>query len=394
MAIRVQAELTRHPWPLRGWALDITAGVVLTGVFVLVSSHIEPSANGRHLDALGYALLVVAGGAIALSRRRPHVAVGLVTLVLGCFIARHYPNGPVWASGWIVLLALSWRTDRRTAVLGSVAMLAVLTLAAVAADRGQHRSVLLPLVFLGWSAAAVFLGDALRNRRSYLVGLEERARYLERSRDEEARRRVAEERLRIARDLHDSVAHAMATINVQAGAAGHVLHRRPEAAKEALAVIQRASREVLDELAAMLTVLRDTGGEADRAPTPGVGAIGWLVESTRDSGLPVSVTVEGAADQVPQAVGTAAYRIVQESLTNVIRHAGPATARVIVQAGPDRSLTVEVRDDGKGNPRRFATTGVGIRGMRERAESTGGRLEAGPGADGGFVVRASWEPRP
>ena len=128
------------------------------------------------------------------------------------------------------------------------------------------------MLFVGWSAAAVFLGDVLRNRRSHLAELEERAHYLERTREEEARRRVAEERLRIARDLHDSVAHAMATINVQAGAAAHVVDRRPAAAKEALTAIQRASADVLDELAAMLDLLRDDGRAAERAPTPGLRA--------------------------------------------------------------------------------------------------------------------------
>jgi signal transduction histidine kinase len=376
---------------MRRWVPEVATGVVVAVVFVLVSGRIGVSTTGRGLDTLGYGLLVVAAAAIGLCRRWPRTAVGLVTLVLAGFLVRHYPTGPVWASGWVVLLVLSWRTDRRTAVLGSIAMVAVLTLAVVVETQGRG-SVLLPLVFLGWSAAAVFLGDALRNRRSYLRGLEERARYLERSRDEEARRRVAEERLRIARDLHDSVAHAMATINVQAGAARHVLDRRPEAARDALAAIQHASRDVLDELAAMLSVLRDTDAAADRAPAPRICDIDGLIEATRDAGVPVTVHIDGATDQVPPALATAVYRIVQESLTNVIRHAGPATAFVSVQAGP-AGVRVEVRDNGTGEPRQSVTTGVGIRGMRERAASTGGTLEASPANEGGFVVRASWEPR-
>ena len=133
------------------------------------------------------------------------------------------------------------------------------------------------MLFVGWSAAAVFLGDVLRNRRSHLAELEERAHYLELTREEEARRRVAEERLRIARDLHDGVAHAMATINVQAGAAAHVVDRRPAAAKEALEAIQRASADVLDELAALLDLLRDDGQQAERAPTPDLSGIEDLV---------------------------------------------------------------------------------------------------------------------
>src|SRR5439155_13823729 len=175
---------------------------------------------------------------------------------LGTFLARKYVGGPIFVTGWIGLFFLSWRTTRRAAVIAAVALCSVLLVAGIIAGRD---ALLIHLVFVGWSAAAVFLGDAMRNRRSYLTELEERARYLEHTREEEARRRVAEDRLQVARDLHDSVAHAMATINVQAGAAAHVVDRRPAAAKEALTVIQRASAEVLDELAAMVRLLRADG---------------------------------------------------------------------------------------------------------------------------------------
>jgi signal transduction histidine kinase len=183
----------------------------------------------------------------------------------------------------------------------------------------------------------------------------------------------------------------MVTINIQAGAAAYVVERRPEAAKEAFAAIQRASADVLEELAAMLALLRDDGEPADRAPTAGIGQIAQLAETTRAAGLQVSLTVDGATDEVARPVGTAAYRIVQESLTNVIRHSGATAAQVTVRAGDGAGLEVEVRDDGAGKTSRSRGTGVGIRGMRERAESTGGRLVAGPGPDGGFHVRATWE---
>jgi signal transduction histidine kinase len=374
-------------------AVDAAAGIVLATMFVAVSAHIPPASDQRHLDAFGYVLLVSAGASVALWRRWPHVVVGVATVVLGFIIGRHYPNGPVWITGWAALLALSWRTNRRTALIGAGLMFIVLSVVALAVD-GLHAGTLLPLIFLGWSAAAVLLGDVLRNRRNYLTGLEDRARYLERTREEEARRRVAEDRLRIARDLHDSVAHAMATINVQAGAAAHVVQRRPEAAKDALAAIQRASGDVLDELTAMLTLLRDSAESIDRAPTPGIAEVPHLVDATRDAGVAVSLVVDGPVDQVPAAVGTAAYRIVQESLTNVIRHAGARTAQVVVRSGGDGSLAVEVCDDGSGTPTDSAGAGVGIRGMHERAASTGGRLDVGPGRHGGFVVRAAWGGQP
>ena len=390
--VRALTERPRRISAPRLWVLDIAAGAVLAAMFVGISSHIPPASDQRHLDALGYALLASAGASVALWRRWPQVTVGVATVVLAFIIGRHYPNGPVWISGWVALLALSWRTNRRAALIGAGLMFAVLTVVALAVD-GLAAVTLMPLIFLGWSAAAVLLGDALRNRRDYLTGLEERAGYLEQTREEEARRRVAEDRLRIARDLHDSVAHAMATINVQAGAAAHVVQRRPEAAREALAAIQRASGDVLDELNAMLGLLRDSSESAQRAPTPGIVDIEQLVEATRDAGVPVSLVVDGSTELVPAAVGTAAYRIVQESLTNVIKHAGATAAQVHLRAGSDRGLALEVCDDGAGGGTRSAGAGVGIRGMQERAASTGGVLEAGPGPYAGFVVRAEWDGR-
>ena len=355
---------------------------------VFATSQIDPGTHDHALDAFGYALIIGAGLSLALCRRRPALAVGVTTVALGSYLLRRYPGGPIFLTGWIALFALSWQASRRTAIVGATILCAVLI---VTGAIGDGRAPLLHLVFVGWSAAAVFLGDALRTRRDNFRQLEERARYLERTREETAGRRVAEDRLQLARDLHDSVAHAMATINVQAGAAAHVFERRPEAAKEALTVIQRASADVLEELAAMLRLLRDDDETAERSPTPALEQIETLVATTREAHLPVSVSIEGSLDAVPRPVSIAAYRIVQESLTNVLRHAGAATAVVSVIAAPDRSLTVEVTDDGTG-PASSAGTGLGIRGMRERAESTGGTLEAGPNG-GGFTVRATWPGR-
>ena len=365
------------------------AAVLAVGGLVVVSAHV-PAARARPLDAFGYALVVAAGVSMGLCRRWPQGAAVVVTAVLGIFIARRYPDGPVWVTAWIALAALSWRTSRRVALAGAGLMVAALSIVAVLAGR---NGLLLPVIFVGWAAAAVLGSDTLRNRRSYLAGLKERARYLEQTREEEARRRVAEERLRIARDLHDSVAHAMATINVQAGAAAHVLSRRPEAAGEALAAIQQASGDVLDELAAMLRVLRDDSRQADRAPVPGAGEIARLAAATSASGLAVDLTTEGPVEAVPAVIGTAAYRVMQESLTNVLRHSRAATVRVRLASGPDGRVLLEVADDGPFLPPPTAGTGVGIRGMRERVESTGGGFQAGPAPGGGFLVRAEWRPR-
>jgi signal transduction histidine kinase len=373
----------------RSWTPDLLGAALVTAFLVVATRHLPAEAGDHALDAFGYGILFVAGGALALCRRWPAVATGIVTAALAAYILRQYPGGPVYVTAWIALFALSWRTTRRTALIGAAVLCAVLGVAALVAG-GEP---ILSLLFVGWSAAAVFVGDALRSRRSHMVELEERARYLEHSQEEEARRRVAEERLRIARDLHDGVAHAMATINVQAGAAAHVVDRRPAAAKEALVDIQRASADVLDELAALLDLLRDDGQSAERAPTPDLTGIEELVEAL-DAPVEVSVRVDGPVASVPSPVGTAAYRIVQESLTNVVRHARATHARVAVRVGADRGLTVEVTDDGTGPPAPSSGGGRGLQGMRERAESTGGRFEAGPRRDGGFLVRATWDGRP
>ncbi len=231
----------------------------------------------------------------------------------------------------------------------------------------------------------------LRGRRVRLAGLAERARFLERSREEVASRRAAEERLRIARDLHDSVAHAMATINVQAGAAAHVVARRPEAAADALAVIQRASGEVLDELSAMLRILRQDGSPADRAPTPGLADISRLVDGIRGAGLGVAVSQDGPLAGIAPVVGTAAYRVVQEALTNVLRHSQAREVRVLVAVGSDGGLEVEITDPGPAAHESVCGTGVGLRGMAERVAATGGRLEATATGTGGFRVAACWQ---
>ena len=369
--------------------IDVARSLLVITFLVLVTRHIEPGTDDRSLDALGYALVVLAGGSLAVVRRWPWITFGIVTAVLATYIGREYAGGPVFGTGWIALFSLGYFARRRDAFLAAAVMSATLVLASVMVGRSEP---LLHLVVVGWSAAAVFLGDAVRSRRQYLAELEERHRNVERTREEETGRRIAEERLRIAQDLHDSVAHAMATINVQAGAAAHVVDRRPEAAREALSAIQRASGDVLDELAALLNLLRDTETPGERAPTPGLERMPDLIASTAQAGLTIDLAVSGPVDAVSPSTSTAAYRIVQESLTNVVRHSGCSTARVRIDAS-DGQLTVEVEDDGSAVPATGGGTGRGIQGMRERAEATGGVLEAMARPEGGFRVRATWTGR-
>jgi signal transduction histidine kinase len=239
----------------------------------------------------------------------------------------------------------------------------------------------------------VLVGDAVRARRLSVVALEERARALEAGREEEARRRVAEERVRIARDVHDVVAHSLASISIQAGMGAHLLDRRPEDARAALEAIKQASREALTELRATLDVLRDPGA-APRSPTPtaGLAQLPALLASVEQAGVAVRSITAGEGPPLDPAVDAAAYRIVQESLTNVMRHAGPCRVEVRATHSP-ADLCVEVVDDGAGSAGAPAPgtpgSGHGITGMGERAALVGGRVTAGPRGDGpGFRVRA------
>jgi signal transduction histidine kinase len=238
--------------------------------------------------------------------------------------------------------------------------------------------------------AFVWLAEAVRARRAYVAELRDRAELAERTREEEARRRVDEERMRIARELHDVVSHSIGVISVQAGVAAHLLHRRPDKAAAAVAAIRQASDEALGELHAMLGVLRDRDdGRAPLAPAPGLAQLDSLVAQASGAGIKVEVAVEGEPRRLPPAVDLACYRVVQESLTNVVRHAGASSAAVTVTHHRG-GVVVEVTDDGRG-PDAPGTGGAGqgIAGMRERAHALGGTLEAGPRPEGGFRVQAS-----
>jgi signal transduction histidine kinase len=219
--------------------------------------------------------------------------------------------------------------------------------------------------------------------------VEERARRAEQSREEEARRRVTEERLRIARELHDVLAHDISLINVQAGVALHLMDAQPEQARTALTAIKAASKDALGELRSVLDVLRQLDEGPPRAPTAGLDDLERLVAGAAAAGIDVRVVTEGTPRPLPPSVDLAAFRIVQEALTNVTRHAGQATATISLNYGED-DLTVQVDDDGRGpGVANGSGGGNGIPGMRERAAALGGRLDAGPRPGGGFRVTAS-----
>ncbi|HUR09325.1 MAG TPA: histidine kinase, partial [Nonomuraea sp.] len=234
------------------------------------------------------------------------------------------------------------------------------------------------------------IGDALRSRRAYVAAIEERARRAEETREEEAERRVMEERLHIARELHDVLAHHIALINVQAQVAAHLLATEPEQARTALGHVRHAGKEALDELRTTVGLLRRPGSRDEllTEPAPSLDRLPELVDSFTAAGLQLGWLIYGDPRPLPAPVGLAAFRIVQEALTNVSKHAPRATATVRIDYASD-AVVVDVADDGESDPGGISSgTGHGLIGMRERARSVGGTFVAGPVEDGGFRVRA------
>ena len=366
------------------WVFDGLVALTISVAMVLITAQITPGNSERRTDAFCYVLVVGAGAAVALWRRAPIVGLAIVTVVLWMYSALEYPGGPIYLTFFFLVYAVAVNTERRPSLVISALALGVLLTShfVIGGDVGAW-----PLLSVGWTAAAWFWGDGLRTRRAYLAGLEERARYLEDTREEEARRRVADERLRIARDLHDVIAHSIASINVQAGSAIHVMDRRPEQARESLLAIKEASGEALAELRSTIGPLRaDEDGDVPRAPTPTLARLDPLLETASRAGLLVDVGIRGDPRPLPSAVDVAGYRIVQESLTNVVRHAHAQGATVTIEYGSG-SVDVEVVDDGR-NGAGGGAAGHGIAGMRERAQAVGGHVEAGPRFSGGFRVWA------
>jgi signal transduction histidine kinase len=247
----------------------------------------------------------------------------------------------------------------------------------VRTDRGWRR-----FYGVGWLVSGAITVAAFRQWQAHVREVEERAAQIERTQEEVARRRAAEERLRIARELHDSLTHSISVVTLQAGVATHLARKRGEEVPESLLAIQKAAAEAARELRDTLAVLR----RDDLPGGHGIDELDALVERASGAGVPTTLRVRGRPRPVPDEVGTAAYRIVQEALTNVARHAGPATATVTVDYAPD-ALSVSVRDDGRGCVGGAPTPGLGLVGMRERTGALGGTLVT-HGDGSGFLVRA------
>jgi signal transduction histidine kinase len=383
-------------WPgsVRSWVIDAVMAAAVISVEVCISGEAtrwgHPAAHYAPPGTLAYVLLAL-GGAALLARRRYPVAVLLATLVTAIWAAALGAR-VVWLAV-IVAFFTAVLARRRAAAIGS---LVVGYVAAVwppwLIGQAGHTTVTFALELAAGLIFLLVIAELIRIRS-------QRGAALERSRTEELRRRASEERLRMARDLHDVVAHNIAVINVQANTALHLMDRQPERAAAALATINDVSKQALVELRSVLGVLRDVdsggGTGAPRTPAPGLARLGDLVENAAAAGLAVRVETEGPAAPLPADVDLTAYRIIQEALTNSARHSGGSAATVRLGYG-DGALRVEVDDDGRPGPPAPAPalangSGHGIAGMTERAAAVGGTLEAGPRPQGGFAVRA-WLP--
>jgi len=335
----------------------------------------------------------LAAGPLAVRRRWPAAALAFTLAGTACYLAMDGKEGPLLVAPMIAVYTVALRGARRTTVMTAAASGFVLIIAKlVARDSVVHGLVVFDprlVSVVAQVALAAAVGDAVRNRRAYVAAVEERARRAERTREEEAERRVIEERLRIARELHDVLAHHIALINVQAEVVAYVMESDPDQAREALSHVRRAGQEVLDDLGATVSLLRRPNAQLESAPepAPGLDRLPGLLEAFAAGGLRVDLRVVGERRELPATVDLAAYRIIQEALTNVHKHAGdaPATLRIAYTPG---ELRLEITDSGPGGSTPGEGTGHGLLGMRERAYSVGGAFEAGPGQEGGFRVHA------
>jgi signal transduction histidine kinase len=354
----------------------------------------------RTLDALLVALLLLASVGTAGRHHSLYAIVPLAALqILPLLFRRRYPvqvfgvvltatllsevtlHRPDAAPVWIALYTVASYRGRSVSLGAAGATVVVLSVPLIG---GQKLGSQIPNVVL--AVAAWLLGDNVRTRRAYLREIEDRAERLEREREENVRRAAQAEQARIARELHDVIAHNVSVMVVQAAAANDVFDSHPEKAREALRSIERTGRSALTELRRLLGAVRAPDQDT-YAPQPGLASLPALLEGLRTAGLPVALHVDGGLDDLPAGLDLSAYRIVQEALTNTLKHAEATRAEVGVRR-TDKSLELEIVDDGGGGEPSAEGSGHGLIGMRERASLVGGEVEAGPQPGGGFRVRA------
>jgi signal transduction histidine kinase len=377
-------------------AVDAVVGAALGAVILAAAvTGVGPvsAADSRAPDAGAVALVAVAAAAIAGRRRHPVAVLAVLNVVTLAWFLAGYPGRLITLVALIGCYALAeargWRWGGAGAA--ATALIQILAVRVVLADTTTVGVV--PDVVLS-VATATSAGAAVGYYRAVLAATRLRLVREAETREERARRATAEERLHVAHELHDVIGHAMATIGVQAGVGLHVVDRRPEQAREALAAIKKICDEGLTDVRTVLDVLRaDREVGSASAPRGGFDRLTALLDRTRAAGLRLDMEVHGDPRPLPVDVELATYRIVQEALTNVQRHAGATTVRVTLTHEPSR-LTIRVRDDGRGRGPRLGgtssgrTTGHGIDGMRDRALALSGRATAGPHPEGGFEVSA------
>ena len=379
---------------------DVAVAVLLaavSGAEIAVSHQVSPAGPGW--TAVRCLAVAAACGALPFRSRFPVAVLGVVAVAVALLNALGGSGGGlITGGGGLAVLAVPLAVYSVAAASAGRGTAARIGAAVVAIAAGALATVGEPdwgaaLMALALAAAGWLAGDNTRSRRAHLAGVLERAAEREREREQRARQAGAEERLRIARELHDVVAHAMSIVAVRSGVARLVIDVRPDEAREALAIIEGTSRQALAELRLLVGVLRghetqDT--DADREPAPGLADLPGLIGRINEAGVTVGLRVEGEPRGLSPGIDLSAYRIVQEALTNVVRHAAPAAAELTVRYRPDE-VVIEVTDDGcvrDAGPGSHAQDGAchGIAGMRERAAVYGGRLVAGPTATGFRVL--------
>jgi signal transduction histidine kinase len=369
------------------WIIDALLASAFLVLCLVAHFAAAGSDQAHYRDATAWSVLLTIGVAVPYYFRRQSPLVVLlisevcvVTLTVG-----DYQTGATPTVLLVGVYTVAAYCNARDRAIGAAAVAVGLTVVAVAGAPGLDAASIV-FNYVLFSAAYLF-GSTVRNRRLYTDQLEARAAQLERDRDEEAQRAVAEERLRIAQDLHDVVAHSMGVIAVQAGVGAHVIESDPVEAKKSLEAISLTSRTTLAEIRRMLGGLRDDAGVA-YAPAPGLADLERLVQQICAAGVDAHVTWEGTRAELPPGIDLTAYRIVQESLTNVLKHAGPEVHADVTIRYDDGALDLEVVDDGRGVNGRASAGGHGLMGMRERVGVYGGSFEAGPQAGGGFRIAA------
>jgi signal transduction histidine kinase len=379
MTVAAPAAPASRSWvpPRRDLALAVGVAVFEIAVSAVAAGHQD---SRRGFDALAVGLLLAGALSLAWRGRAPIAVFGVVFATTLAYVVIGYPQGPIYLA-LIVAFCTTLLEGHRLVAWSSVpAGWALFLWLPSLVGTGDPPELAGVLGLAAWLLVLATTTEIVRIRR-------ERTAEARRAREEEARLRASEEQLRIARELHDVVAHNLSLINVQAGTALHLIDERPELAESALVAIKGASKDALDELRALVDVLRSGVEVAPRLPTPTLADVDDLVERSSAAGVPVELRVRGTRRPLPHTIETAAYRVTQEALTNVARHAGATHTVVELDYEPD-ALVVRVEDDGRGPAGDGASTGKGLTGMRERVHALGGELEVGARGAHGFRVRA------